>query len=87
MTCATPPKSSASGAASVLIRDLQYRLTADGRDYVIEVCAPDHRPAPMPAGLFDAHILADVPEGFDDEDAEPESRDHRNDNEHKNGVT
>jgi hypothetical protein len=43
-----------------VIRDLQYRLTAEGRDYVIEVCAPGRSPAPVSAGPFDVHIAVDV---------------------------
>jgi hypothetical protein len=45
-----------------MIRDLQHHLNADGRDYVIEVCAPGRNPAPVSAGPFDVHIGVDVAE-------------------------
>ncbi len=46
----------------MMIRDLQYRLTVERRDYVIEVCAPGRNPAPVSAGPFDVHIGVDVAE-------------------------
>jgi hypothetical protein len=54
------------------VRDLQYGLIADGRNYVIEVCAPGRNPAPVSAGPFDVHIMADVPASLIDSDVEPE---------------
>ena len=55
-----------------MIRDLQFSLKPKGRDYVIEVCAPGRNPAPVSAGPFDVHITADVPNGLQDSDMEPE---------------
>lgn len=44
------------------VRDLQIRLLADSRTYVIEVCAPGSNPAPVSAGAFDVHIAIGVDE-------------------------
>ena len=49
-------------AQLVVIRDLQYRFSAEGRDYVVEVCAPGKNPAPISAGMFDVHITFGVAE-------------------------
>ena len=43
-----------------MLRDLQFRIVADGRAYVIEVCAPSRNPAPVSAGPFDVHITIGV---------------------------
>lgn len=53
-----------------MIRDIQHRFNADGRDYVIEVCAPGKNPAPVSAGPFDVHIAAAAPSNFADTDVE-----------------
>jgi hypothetical protein len=45
-----------------VIRDLQIRLKADGRNYVIEVCATGVNSAPVSAGPFDVHITVGVAE-------------------------
>lgn len=45
-----------------MIRDLQFLLSAEGRDYVIEICAPSRNPAPVSAGPFDVHITVCVAE-------------------------
>lgn len=45
-----------------MLRDLQHRFDAEGRSYVIEVCAPGRNAAPVSAGPFDVHIAVDVAE-------------------------
>ena len=45
-----------------MLRDLQFRLEAERRSYVIEVCASGKNPAPVSAGPFDVHIGVDVAE-------------------------
>jgi hypothetical protein len=55
------------------IRDLQCMFNVQGRNYVVEVRAPDKRPAPETVGLFDVRVAVDVPEDVDDYgDREPE---------------
>ena len=44
------------------VRDLRHRLDAEGRVYVIEVCAPGVNSAPVSAGPFDVHIAVHVSE-------------------------
>ena len=45
-----------------VVRDLQYRLTGEGRNYVIELRAPGANPAPVSAGDFDVHIAVGIAE-------------------------
>ena len=53
--------------------DVQFWFDADGRAYIVEVCAPGNDPAPESVGAFDVHIVADVPDNVGDyEDDEPE---------------
>lgn len=53
-------------------RDLQHRFPDRWRDYVIEICAPGRNPAPVSAGPFEVHVMADAPDRLDDPDVEPE---------------
>lgn len=46
------------------LRDLQHRIQADGRNYIIEVCAPGKNPAPVSAGPFDVHVTIAIDEIF-----------------------
>ena len=43
-----------------MIRDVQIRMNAEGRTYVIEICAPGVNSAPVAAGPFDVHIAVGV---------------------------
>lgn len=55
------------------IRDLEYRFNVAGRDYVLQVRAGEHSPAPVSAGAFEVLLTEFVElELLNDENIEPE---------------
>lgn len=52
------------------IQDLQFRFSAEGRTYVVEVRAPGKRADPVHDASIDAQIVVDAPKDFADYDGE-----------------
>lgn len=46
------------------MRDVLCLFNAEGRRYVVEVCAPGKNPAPVSVGTFDVLVVAGVRDDF-----------------------
>jgi hypothetical protein len=55
------------------IRDLPCLFNAEGRRYVVEVCAPGKNPAPVSVGPFGVQVIAGVLDDFRESHDEPEA--------------